>query len=389
MLAERVLVACLAIAGILVFFEADAARAQYVSVAALGVAWATALRVGILSPGLPALGLTAGALAWLALTAQLSPTGARWDAVGWAAVGLTLPLLVLRAAHTPVRITVGVLSLVTASFVVLVQAVAWSSGPDEARLFVYAPTLQWSGYPELGLLACLGAGALIGIAMSANTRRPLRLSAALLGVAFAAATIPLGSRSAMVTVATIPIGLLASRLAVRIPPRRLAIGVAAGLTLGLGVLLGTSLGEQAATVLFDPIAAWSVTLRQRTWQHAIEAVTARPWLGYGMGGVAGEAPQELAHNFWLHTAVESGVPGMLLLSSLWLRAAWISLRASVSGSQRHVAFAVYGALLAFLVRSLTDHFLSPVTPGYWRMWLVQGAWLGLAEAVRWHSDSQV
>lgn len=387
MTAERVLLACLGTIAVAVFFGQDAVLAQNITLLSLAIAWVATLRAGLFSPGRAGVVLTTCTVGWLALTVWLSPQGANWNAMGWAATGLTLPWLVLRAAHTPLRAAAVTLGMTTATLVVLTQAVAWSSGPDEARIFVYAPTIQWSGYPELGLLACIGCGTMVGLAIDARPLR-VRLGAATLGAAFALATLPLGSRSAQATAAFLPLGLAALLLARRVAPMRLAALGLAGLVLVLGALLGTSLGEWLATTLFDANAAWSVTLRQRTWQQAFEAIAARPWLGYGLGGFPGATPNDLAHNFWLHTAAESGIPGALLLTAVWLRAAWRSLRASAARERSGLALAVHGALLAFLVRSLTDHFLAPATPGYWRMWVLQGVWLGLAEAVRSDGDAR-
>lgn len=361
-----------------VFFVPDAPLAVALTLAGLAVAWIAGLGAGLWSPGAVGVGLTTVTLAWLAVVTMLAPAGAHWPALGWAAVGLTTPVLVLRAARDTRVAATLLLALVTASLVVLIQAVAWSSGPGEARLFVYAPTLQWSGYPELGLLACIAGGAFTGLAVENGPARR-RILCTLLAIAFAAATVPLGSRSGQVTAVLVVIAVVAARLLRHLPLARVAAAAIAVLIVSLALLLGTDAGERAATRIFDVNAAWSVTLRQRTWTHALEAIAARPWLGFGLGGYAGASPGELAHNFWLHTTAESGVIGSALLTLVWARGAWLALAASPTVPAA-LGLAVHGALVAFVLRGLTDHFLAAATPGYWRIWVMEGLWLGLAEA---------
>lgn len=380
MTAERVLLSCLAVMLVAVFFGQDAELATQVTLISLGVAWLAAFRAGLLEPGRGGVVLTVAAIGWLATCAWLSPSGPHWSAVGWAAAGLTLPWLVLRAASTPRRAALLTLTLLLATTLVLTQAVMWATATDErSRMVVYLPTIQWSGYPELGLLACLACGAALGLA-AGSVGSLARTSALALALLCGAATLPMGSRSAQLTVALLPMALGVSMLARRLAPWRLAAFAATAASALVAAVAFTPLGVTLGARLFDASAVEAVSLRERSWAEALRAIATHPWMGVGPGRFAGAVAGEHAHNFWLHTAAETGVPGALLFTLLWGRAAYLALRGSTRVPHGGLALAAHAALIAFLSRSVTDHFLAASTFGHWRMWMVLGCWLGLAEA---------
>lgn len=384
MTAERVLLSSLGVMLVAVFFWQDAVLASQVTLVSLGVAWLAALRAGLLRPGRGGVALTVAAVGWLATCAWLAPAGPHWNAVGWAAAGLTLPWLVLRAASTPRQAALLTLALLVATALVLTQAVMWAAATDErSRMVVYLPTIQWSGYPELGLLACMACGAALGLA-AGGAGGLARTSAFALALLFGAATLPLGSRSAQLTVAVLPVALGVSMVARRFAPWRLAVVVATAVLIAVATLAFTPLGVTLGARLFDASAAEAISLRERSWAEALRTIAAHPWFGVGPGRFAGPVAGEHAHNFWLHTAAETGVPGALLFTLVWGRAAYLALRASTRAAHGGgLALAAHTALIAFLARSATDHFLAASTFGHWRMWMVQGCWLGLAEASQW------
>ncbi len=382
MTAERVLLSCLGVMLVAVFFGQNAALASEITLVSLGVAWLAALRAGLLAPSRRGAALTVVAVGWLAACAWASPAVPHWSAVGWATAGLTLPWLVMRAASTPRRAALLILTLLVATTLVLTQAVMWAAATDErSRMVVYLPTIQWSGYPELGLLACLASGAALGLA-AGGTGGVARTSAAALALLFGAATLPLGSRSAQLTVALLPMVLGVSLVVRRLAPWRLALVAAAVVLVAGGALAFTPLGVMLGARVFDAAAAEAVSLRERSWAEAVRTIAERPWQGVGPGGFVGPVAGEHAHNFWLHTAAETGVPGALLFTLVWGRAAYLALGASTR-AHGALALATHTALIAFLARSVTDHFLAASTFGHWRMWMVQGCWLGLAEATQY------
>lgn len=82
------------------------------------------------------------------------------------------------------------------------------------------------------------------------------------------------------------------------------------------------------TSLID-LRSYKVAGRQFIWARSLEIVKDNPWLGVGRSGFRSEYMKRLdedfdddripgdAHSDWLHTAVTSGVPGLLLFAWLW------------------------------------------------------------------------
>jgi O-antigen ligase len=116
--------------------------------------------------------------------------------------------------------------------------------------------------------------------------------------------------------------------------------------------------------------------RMPIWRAAANIVRDHPWLGVGPGNYTvamldgGYAEKflyqvegrysgaEQAHNLLIHVAAETGVFGALFLLALFLwlvRGCWRAFRA---GEVPLVSAGLLCALLAFLMRSMSDDFLD-------------------------------
>ncbi len=151
------------------------------------------------------------------------------------------------------------------------------------------------------------------------------------------------------------------RITARISPRLLA-GV--GMLLAGGVLV-------AFVVLTLPNAnRASDAGRQDMWQSAVRLTFDHPLTGVGIGNF-GRAFRDIrnpaiaqdklasAHNVYLNTAAETGLPGMILgvvLIGLFLRLAWQNWQTAPSRGQKLRIQVTFAALVGVAVHSLVDTF---------------------------------
>src|SRR5206468_432149 len=107
------------------------------------------------------------------------------------------------------------------------------------------------------------------------------------------------------------------------------------------------------------------------WRRTLAMIADHPWLGVGPGNYMSvmrsayewrtwfHADDFHAHNMLLHVAAESGIPAALALLAIWLKLFGRLWSAATSpGPARAVTAGLLGALVAFFVRCLTDHFMS-------------------------------
>jgi O-antigen ligase len=126
--------------------------------------------------------------------------------------------------------------------------------------------------------------------------------------------------------------------------------------------------------------------RLRLWQEVSERIEARPWTGYGFGrgmlrvdlkNELGKPQLWHAHNLFMDTALQLGVPGVVLLFALlaaifrqgWRLARDPSPRAAACG------IALLAVLVGMLVRNMTDVLL--IRQNALLFWGVLGALLAL------------
>lgn len=122
----------------------------------------------------------------------------------------------------------------------------------------------------------------------------------------------------------------------------------------------TSQFIQEATGVFDP--GW----RQRLWVAGFQAIHDFAYTGMGLGLFRRLGPYLYdfpilpadvghAHNIWLHTGAEIGLPGLISQAALWgLSAALTIGGARRNNSLRPYFLAAWWALIAYTVFGLTD-----------------------------------
>jgi O-antigen ligase len=177
--------------------------------------------------------------------------------------------------------------------------------------------------------------------------------------------------------------------------RRLGARAAAGATL---VALAVVAGVVVATVAvhreraaLNSARALEQDPRLALWPEVIERIQERPLTGYGFGrgGLRDSLRSELgdrqlwhAHNLFLDTTLQLGVPGLLLLLALLaatLREAWRLCR---TGQDMPLAcgVALAAVVAGMLVRNMTD--MLWIRQNAILYWGVAGTLLGLAAAFR-------
>lgn len=285
-----------------------------------------------------------------------------------------------------------VVAVIVGLALIVVQILGPHSVVDAlGRPLHYRSIQQWSGYPEIGLLASLGGSACIAIAL-ADRRWRVRLAALLLAGGFAAATMYLLSRFSLITMLIAGIWMaVVAAVAMR---SRLALMVLAGGAVGvIGlVLLRVEFADRLRAVFVDRSAA--VAIRSEGWRIAEAMMRDHPLVGVGPGRFREESIHYVdirtgdrlhAYNLILHEGAELGYLGLAAYLAMWARVLWRTLRlVRASGRGRTMegvaALAAHGMLVAFLVRSQSEHFLANLDASF-RMLLLLAFLFGLAESV--------
>ncbi len=153
--------------------------------------------------------------------------------------------------------------------------------------------------------------------------------------------------------------------------------------------LFTDTAREKAEVFYSPDTTIEETLardpRIELWEHMVERVKARPWLGYGFGRaiLSKELRAELgdpllwhAHNLFGSQWLQSGAIGLAAFVAMFLALAW---RYRAFYRSRSDALALVGiiglALLAgFVVKNLTDDFMFRVNAK--QFWVLNALLLG-------------
>jgi O-antigen ligase len=322
----------------------------------------------------------------VALASWLAPPGGTpyaWRDALWFSV---LAMATWRVA-LDARVRAAALAcLIAALAVLLAGAFGPRSNPDRFGRFFYYPAIaQWGAYPEIGMLACLGAGASMAMALAARLWR-LRIAAAVLAALFALVPLLVLSRGAITAIAAIAVWLI---LVAAIKWReRLVLAMLVAGCLGAGAIawryvdfarLKSEYGESAAV--------YAVGERASHWIAARDMVRDHPMTGVGTGRFRLEfskyrtdvEPMQHAHNMLLHVAAETGLLALIPFLLIWGRLLVAPFRTPSSGRAAVVAFAIHGMIAAFFIRSLTDHFLTNVHSSQ-RTSLLIAILLGLAEA---------
>jgi O-antigen ligase len=142
----------------------------------------------------------------------------------------------------------------------------------------------------------------------------------------------------------------------------------------------------------DPNTAVGKDLRLRIWPEVLQRVEAAPLTGYGFG--RGLFRHELtdefgngliwhAHNLFLDTALQTGIPGLLLfllLLGVVVREGWGALRRGVDDGTVACGLALLGVVTGMAVRNMTDTLL--VRQNALFFWAMAGFLLGAIERRR-------
>jgi O-antigen ligase len=289
------------------------------------------------------------------------------------------------------------LAILIASLAVLMPGVL---GPKSAfdlsgRFLRYSSLLQWGAYPEIGMLAMLGAAAALAILATARTWA-LRMAAGVLAVMFGVALFAVNSRGAVAAL-IVTAGWLVTVMVLR-GRRRLAwllVGIACAAVLA-GVVVYRVQIARIAQSNGEARATAAVSSRSEDWRVAVSMIAAHPLLGVGPGRFPLEyaryssaPPQNHAHNMLLHVGAESGLLALIPFAVIWGRLLWLTLLASGGASAGEVtagatearrdAFVMHAMIAAFFIRAMTDQFLSNVHSSF-RTTLLMAIVLGMAEA---------
>jgi O-antigen ligase len=294
---------------------------------------------------------------------------------------------VLAAAAAPLPVPRGTLLGVHVGCLLLVwlQLAGPRSGFDTVdRAGFYHALEHWSGYPELGLLMAVGA---CGMAAFASAARPpvVRVAGAALALAFAAGAVFLRSRSAIVTI-PIVVAWLLGVAAVKWRSKAVAALLALGL-IGATVVAVRSGGVTALVSRAAESVTREKAIREQGWLAARGMFADHPLVGVGLGGYQREyyerrlgADATHAYNIVLHVLAESGAIGFLGWLALWGRVLYVGVRQAGRTPRGAAIFALHGMLVAFLVRSQSEHFLANLMTSD-RVLLLVALWMGLTEGL--------
>ncbi len=215
----------------------------------------------------------------------------------------------------------------------------------------------------------------IAVALAPGTRRELRWLSAACAAAIGAGVLLSQSRGAWLGLAVATVVLMAlwsHRTRLVLPP--LFGAGAAGVLLALSGVISGSLVERATQAIsyfgvFDVRTVnltsdnWAIVERMAHWQAGWLMFLDHPWLGVGAGNYAQAYPSYYleswieplghAHNYYINTAAELGVVGLvafLVASALVLRHLLRPLAASAQPGEPERLF--WRALLAGVVASL-------------------------------------
>jgi O-antigen ligase len=275
--------------------------------------------------------------------------------------------------RTPQRLACAAAFLVLAVHVIGFQATAYhvATGFD-GRPGSYPIVRQWSGYPEIGLLTTV-AVAFPAALVVAGPSVTARIVAFIVAAILALYTLALFSRSADATLV--------------ITKRRRWVLFAMAVSLTAIELLFIAKSDTLSYFLSGDRVSMDAEVRWQVWSGTLAMVRAHPWFGVGAGNYAdGLRATHLsrfdvghAHNMLLHIAAESGVPAMLAFAWLWaaiFRNVWRLWRSTAADP---IVIGIFGALAAFFVRTLTDHFFAGLDTSN-RMSFVLYALFGMAAA---------
>lgn len=291
-----------------------------------------------------------------------------------------------RLAATPGTARQILTLAVVCTSLVLLSAVgfgAWLDSPD--RPAFYGSVIQWSGYPELGLLAAIGTAACLAV-VAVAARSALRPAATFLSGFFVLAALLLLSRSAWVTIGVVAVWIAGVSF-VRWRRWKVTFAIGILMILAAGTVLGSPLVRRYLPTLASASRSVQVVARMRGWEAAATMIGDQPWFGVGPGNYAITYPRYSAfgdpthaYNLLLHVGAELGLIGLACYLAMWGRVLVVSFKRAGPNGHGLTALAVHAVLVAFFVRSQSEHFLTNL-PTSLRLLLLLAVLFGLTEAL--------
>lgn len=206
---------------------------------------------------------------------------------------------------------------------VVLIAAAWIALPAEG-LLSSSPLAGPFGYANA--TAAFSVQVVVAALMAATAVRATALRGVALVAAVASAAVPFAVHSVagVVTLLLIPVALLALA-----GPRgaRAAVGASAalvGVVLGMTVLLGATFDGNRASASGEAVSSVLSERRLVLWSEALAIMWDEPLTGVGPGRFQAVSPTaredqdaRWAHHGFLQAGAEMGIPGVLLLVSLF------------------------------------------------------------------------
>ncbi len=128
----------------------------------------------------------------------------------------------------------------------------------------------------------------------------------------------------------------------------------------------------------------SLGFRQEVWRAAIWGISDFPFTGMGMGtfrevsrvlyplNVSPTYDIAHAHNQFLQTGVDLGIPGLIAFIAMWLVTVWLlwrTIRCTNDAFIKVVAMGVTASLAGYFVYALSDTVALGAKPGFFLWWL--------------------
>jgi O-antigen ligase len=269
--------------------------------------------------------------------------------------------------RTRVRIALILVILVVAVGLAGVEAAYdhVAAGID-TRLVGYPSTAPWMAYPDLALLFALALPVPLALFIVARSKIVV-YAAAVMAVVFWVDQILLYSRSGYLSALSAFLAVAAVEIVSVRRARLLAVLVPCLAIIAFGVATSGSVNQ----LFRDLGGSYVYESRFGIWHRTLAMIGDHPLLGVGPGNYVAvmrsgyewrtwfHVDDLHAHNMLLHVAAESGIPAAVAFLLIWaglFRRLWLS--ATSPGPPCAVTIGVFGALVAFFVRCLTDHFMS-------------------------------
>jgi len=159
-----------------------------------------------------------------------------------------------------------------------------------------------------------------------------------------------------------------------------------GAVIAAGVIGWQKIGELLVSDTTEAVVGnlGSLGFRQEVWRAAIWGLRDFPFTGMGMGtfrevsrvlypmNVSPTYDIAHAHNQFLQTGMDLGIPGLIAFIAMWLIAAWLlwcTIRRTDDVFIKAVAMGVTASLAGYFVYGLSDTVALGAKPGFFLWWL--------------------